>query len=597
MMQQVKTHKPMVAGHGEQVLPTRLGGFRQKTVVAAVLLLIFGASGAASLHAQDASPASPNKPAVALKPKPAKNPWTAPPTSKLDIFGGYSYWKPSGMLSNGNSFQAIDDGFDVAATYFFTRKFGATFDFGDHPESSNDGAATFLGGVTYREPLRGFTPFAHVLGGEAHFTGANVPTIGTSSFFYNPAKYGPVFSFGGGLDYEPAWKHHRLGVRVLEADYQHLNADFGPIGPTSGGGDAKLNVLRLSAGVVAHFGNQTPEPYIGYSCSTAPGIVYPGEPVVVTGVVAGADPRKPLRFSWASVAGKIAAKGNVATIDTTHLAAGTYMVEGRVTQGPAANQEASCRDGFVIRQYPLPSVKCTASPERVSIGQLATIHAEGTEPGPYTLAYTFKTTMGDLQPNGSDSATLQTSGQQEGAARVTCTVTDEAGRTASDMAIVIFDEPTLPPHPKSKQLCSISFARDKKRPTRVDNEAKACLDDIALGLEHSIDSKLVIIGETDLCQVNGDIRAGQRAVNTADYLIKEKSIDPSRIELRLGHTAVDQVDNFQVPAGAIFTDDVPLTVPAEPLKLKPEPRIPLPLRHPAHVHPHGKRKHAGPIPR
>jgi len=36
----------------------------------------------------------------------------------------------------------------------------------------------------------------------------------------------------------------------------------------------------------------------------------------------------------------------------------------------------------------------------------------------------------------------------------------------------------------------VSFERDATRPTRVDNEAKACLDDITLALQRSSDARL-----------------------------------------------------------------------------------------------------------
>ena len=57
--------------------------------------------------------------------------------------------------------------------------------------------------------------------------------------------------------------------------------------------------------------------------------------------------------------------------------------------------------------------------------------------------------------------------------------------------------PYVPPAPKTQALCSISFADDKKRPTRVDNEAKACLDQVALDLKQQADAKAVVVGESN----------------------------------------------------------------------------------------------------
>jgi len=48
--------------------------------------------------------------------------------------------------------------------------------------------------------------------------------------------------------------------------------------------------------------------------------------------------------------------------------------------------------------------------------------------------------------------------------------------------------------PQVSNLCALSFERDRKRPVRVDNEGKACLDDIALQMQHEPTGRLVIVG-------------------------------------------------------------------------------------------------------
>ena len=51
--------------------------------------------------------------------------------------------------------------------------------------------------------------------------------------------------------------------------------------------------------------------------------------------------------------------------------------------------------------------------------------------------------------------------------------------------------------------------------------------------------------------------AAQRAVNTKDYLVKEKGIDASRISVRTDSTGTNEVDNYLVPAGASFDKRCP----------------------------------------
>jgi hypothetical protein len=74
-------------------------------------------------------------------------------------------------------------------------------------------------------------------------------------------------------------------------------------------------------------------------------------------------------------------------------------------------------------------------------------------------------------------------------------VSDDKGHSASANTSLTITAPYVPPPPKTQALCTISFATDKKRPMRVDNEAKACLDQVALDLKQQADAKAVVVGE------------------------------------------------------------------------------------------------------
>jgi hypothetical protein len=104
--------------------------------------------------------------------------------------------------------------------------------------------------------------------------------------------------------------------------------------------------------------------------------------------------------------------------------------------------------------------------------------------------------------------------------------------------------------PQTQQLCSLSFERDKAHPVRVDNEAKGCLDDIALTLNQKTDAKLIIVGDFEAPEKEN--AGAARALDTRQYLTKEKGIDSSRIELRVGDTPGKTVTTTLVPAGAVF---------------------------------------------
>jgi hypothetical protein len=114
------------------------------------------------------------------------------------------------------------------------------------------------------------------------------------------------------------------------------------------------------------------------------------------------------------------------------------------------------------------------------------------------------------------------------------------------------------PGPKIQSLCTISFLRDKDQPRRVDSEAKACLDDVALNMQRNPDSTLVLIGNATTLELlsrsaaYGKQIAASRAVNTKGYIVLEKGLDASRIQIRTGYSGSLTVGIYLVPAHVDF---------------------------------------------
>jgi outer membrane protein OmpA-like peptidoglycan-associated protein len=115
------------------------------------------------------------------------------------------------------------------------------------------------------------------------------------------------------------------------------------------------------------------------------------------------------------------------------------------------------------------------------------------------------------------------------------------------------------PKPLTSELCAIHFDRDVRRPDRVDNEGKACLDQIALNLQSNSDAQLAIVGNTAGQETGGNKLATKRAVNTKAYLVSGKGIDPNRIVVYTGSQDGKIVSTTLIPAGATFdaTGDTP----------------------------------------
>jgi hypothetical protein len=138
-------------------------------------------------------------------------------------------------------------------------------------------------------------------------------------------------------------------------------------------------------------------------------------------------------------------------------------------------------------------------------------------------------------------------------------VVDDLGKSASasSSVTVTAPAPVAAVAPQVSNLCALSFERDRKRPVRVDNEGKACLDDIALQMQHEPTGRLVIVGGHS---ADEKPKAGtERSLNARQYLTGEKGIDAQRIELRVGKSGKRTATTVFVPVGAIYpTDDTTL---------------------------------------
>jgi hypothetical protein len=268
-------------------------------------------------------------------------------------------------------------------------------------------------------------------------------------------------------------------------------------------------------------------------------------------------------------------------------------------EGLKPGQTADCSASFTVKAYEPPTISCTADPTTIKPGESSTITSTGLSPQNRPLTYSYSASAGTVTGSGT-SATFSSAGAPTGAVGITCNVSDDKGQTATANTTVTITAPYVAPAPHTQALCSITFTKDKARPTRVDNEAKACLDEVALDLQRQADSKAVVVGESDAkekaktereeksaqrhkhLKVEDD--AAQRAVNTKEYLVTEKGIDASRISVATGTTDGQTVEDYLVPAGATFTADVNGTTPVDETVVKAQVRKPLGEKH----HPHHK---------
>ena len=527
--------------------------------------------------------------------------------SKWDIFVGYSYLAPHGTIpytgpsilpvplppgvqplpgSPGSTYGQINWGGIMSASYFFNRHLGLEVSGDAHVQSedwplgdnnasynSNDDFSGAGGGVVYRIPTVHFTPFVHALVG-----GERVGAV------YQAETWGLGITAGGGVDWN--FGHH-IAWRVFQADYQYTHLSSNDI-----------NAFRLSTGLVVHVGSIAPPPPATLACTAEPESVFPGDPVTVTASAGSLNPKDHVIYSWSGQG--VTGTDATAKVDTASLAPGQYSVSGIVKEGKPGReglkpwQTATCTAGITVRAFEPPTISCSVNPSTIKPGDTATVTSVGVSPQNRPLTYKYSATAGTVSGNGT-TADYSSAGAPTGTVGITCYVADDKGQTASAETSLTITAPYVPPAPKTQALCNITFSTDKKRPMRVDNEAKACLDQVALDLKQQTDAKAVIVGEETSDEaaitakqqeaasrhrhVTVDQFAAQRAVNAKNYLVTDQGIDPSRISVATGTTPGQTVENYLVPAGASFSNDVNGTTPVDETAVKPQERKPLSQRH------------------
>jgi len=346
------------------------------------------------------------------------------------------------------------------------------------------------------------------------------------------------------------------------------------------------------------------QPPITLTCNATPPAVFQGEAVNATATAGSVSTKKNnnLIYSWTGTG--VTGNGANASVSTAALDPGSFTIKSEVKEGKKGKeglkpgQTAECSASFTIKEFEPPTVSCSASPSTIKPGDTASVTATGVSPQNRPLTYSYTAASGSITGSGT-TATFSSTGAPTGSVDITCKVSDDKNHSATASTSVSIVAPPPPPVPHAQALCSVSFADDKQRPTRVSNEAKACLDEVALDLQHAPDAKVVVIGAADAkeqaktakqaafaakhkhAKVEGS--AAQRAVNAKDYLVTEKGIDASRITVATESTDGQKVEDYLVPAGANFASDVQGTTPVDESTVKPQVRKPLPQRHHHHA--------------
>jgi outer membrane protein OmpA-like peptidoglycan-associated protein len=474
---------------------------------------------------------------------------------KEEVFIGYSWYHAGGTVPSTVVRNAIFPGAEIPdfekggaaqGTYNVNRWAGFAVDMAGHSGKFGN-AYSLAAGPQLKWRNEGITPFAEALVGWQR--------LGPQHY---PDHDGPALFLGGGMDLAVT---PRISIRAFQVDY--VLSNYKPLEGSSN----KLNGVRLQAGLVFKFGLPPAEGKVSAACSADPQAVDAGTAVKIVVTPSGFMARRTLTYSYASTGGTIGGNTMSGSVDTTGLAPGSYTVTAKVVDsGRGSHQQmASCQTGFSVNrpapppQHP-PALTVSADPASVKSGDASTITANGSSPDNRPLSYFCSATAGRLSGSGR-SYTLDTAGVPDSTVTVNCTVTDDRSLTATAHTQVRVS--AVQAAAKATDFGAIEFKHDLKRPTRVDNEAKGELDRYADALNAAPDSKGVVVGYETATEPKAF--AAERAVNTKDYLTKEKGIDPARIEPRTGSGDDQKTELWIVPADAFF--------PAEGTKAVDESRV------------------------
>lgn len=487
--------------------------------------------------------------------------WAQEPAPKAELWLGYSHLSYYPQLRGSSGRSITFNGGGGSIDWNFIKHLGFKAEFDGYTTTTKTfviapnplvpaGAAvraqanlfTYMFGPQVKAYFHHVEPFGQILFGAAHsnFYGDLFRAAGVTS--RRPDNNAFAMAVGGGVDIRV---HRLLSIRPIEADY--LLTRFGNNFVVN-----NQNNFRYQAGIVFNFGGHEEQHPVSASLALEPMEVMAGEAVKAT-ATPNFPPNSRLGYTWHSTGGNLTPEHANASIDTTGLAPGNYTVQ--VLAADNKKRSAQATASFMVKEPPKnpPTMSCSASPATLRPGSPASITCDCKSPDGRTVTVSSWTASGGKIEGSGNAATLDTAGAPAGSITVGATCSDDRGLNTVANASVSVEVPPPPPTPVASKACEIDFA-NKKKPGRIDNEAKGCLDGVADSLLQSPNAKAVLVGE-QLSTEKAKNLAAQRAVNAKAYLTSgenQKSIDGNRIEPRSGTADDNKVEVWVVPEGATF---------------------------------------------
>lgn len=387
-----------------------------------------------------------------------------------------------------------------------------------------------------------FVPFVELLLGVGHASSQVTGDSGQTGF---------NLAAGGGVDVVLT---KSLTWRFFQADYLMTNYS-GPLLNSPG----HQNNFRVGSGIVLRWGYPPAPPKPNHppvaACSADKPSVYQGSNDVIGIHVNGTDAdNDPLTYSYTATGGTVDGTGADVRWNSSGLAVGSYTVNAKVDDGRGGTATCSADVAVAVRPNRNPVISCAAERSPILAGERVNINATASDPDGDPLTYSYSATGGQVSGTGA-TAVFDSTGLAPGSYTVNGKVDDGRGGSATCSTNVDVQAPAPPPQATKVGTCGYRTAGA----SRVDNECKRILDDVALRLKNEPNAKLVIVGYADPKEPKAAKLAQLRADLGVKYL-GEKGIDASRVSTRTGTASTEKgmekenrhIDAVFVPEGATY---------------------------------------------
>jgi outer membrane protein OmpA-like peptidoglycan-associated protein len=249
------------------------------------------------------------------------------------------------------------------------------------------------------------------------------------------------------------------------------------------------------------------------SCSVSPSSIQVGETATIRATAESPD-GSPLTYSWTVNGAAQAAGDPTFTFGSEGRQPGSYTIAVTVNTGKFT---ASCSSTVTVREIPIPppTIECQTPTVDIESGEKKelTVRAIAERATP---TVTWNATSGTVSGSGQ-SASFDSTGLSAGIYTVTATVDNgRGGRASCTMTVNVSQKINVP-----------GFMANK---ARVDNVAKAILDNVAVQLKNEPRLRASVSGYTDGSRREARVKGLglKRAQAVVDYMVS-KGIEASRL--------------------------------------------------------------------